>query len=131
MAGRTINHYGAARVKRGFVFTSARTCGSLTAALAVFGGLALASENKDESANGAPSAAAEAPAAEASNATDPAALREDLNLLGQTATESGESRRNENVQFNAIDNNSIIELNRRLGTTATIVQEFKPASSMA
>jgi hypothetical protein len=49
-----------------------------------------------------------------------------LNLLGQTDAQSGESRRNENVQFNLVDNNLLRELNTRLGTTATIIQEFRP-----
>jgi hypothetical protein len=51
--------------------------------------------------------------------------RTELNLLGKTDTESGESRRNENVQFNPIDNNALKELNKRLGTTATVIPEFK------
>ena len=37
-----------------------------------------------------------------------------LNLLGQTDTASGESRRNENVQFNLIDRNAMRELNTRV-----------------
>src|SRR5437899_760221 len=53
-----------------------------------------------------------------------AAARVELNLQGQTDASSGESRRNENVQFNPIDNNALKELNVRMGTTATIVQEF-------
>lgn len=52
--------------------------------------------------------------------------RSDLNLLGRTNSQAGESRRNENVQFNLIDNNAIKELRVRLGTTATIVSEFLP-----
>jgi len=52
--------------------------------------------------------------------------RTKLNLLGQTDTQAGESRRNENVQFNLVDNNLLRELNTRLGTTATIVTEFRP-----
>src|SRR6266568_5057226 len=52
--------------------------------------------------------------------------RTELNLLGKVDTEKGESRRNENVQFNLIDNNARKELNIRLGTSATIVQEFQP-----
>lgn len=52
--------------------------------------------------------------------------RTELNLLGKTNTEGGESRRNENVQFNLIDNNALKELNIRLGTTATLIEEFKP-----
>src|SRR6476659_3366787 len=52
--------------------------------------------------------------------------RTELNLLGKVDTASGESRRNENVQFNLIDNNALKELNIRLGTNATIVQEFFP-----
>src|SRR5262245_58402419 len=46
--------------------------------------------------------------------------RVEMNLLGKTDAASGESRRNENVQFNLVDNNSLKELNVRLGTTATI-----------
>ncbi len=49
----------------------------------------------------------------------------DVNLLGKADTAVGESRRNENVQFNLIDNYSLKEANLRLGTTATIVNEFK------
>jgi hypothetical protein len=52
--------------------------------------------------------------------------RINLNLLGQTDAQSGESRRNENVQFNLIDTNTMRELNARVGTTATIVGEFDP-----
>ena len=48
----------------------------------------------------------------------------DVNLLGKADTAVGESRRNENVQFNLIDNYSLKESNLRLGTTATIVREF-------
>ncbi|MCC7154654.1 MAG: hypothetical protein IT161_08770 [Bryobacterales bacterium] len=51
--------------------------------------------------------------------------RVDLNLLGATDTSAGESRRNENVQFNLVDNNALKELNVRLGTTATIVPGFQ------
>ncbi|MCY4187694.1 MAG: TonB-dependent receptor [Bryobacterales bacterium] len=50
--------------------------------------------------------------------------RTEMNLLGETSSETGESRRNENVQFNLVDNNALKELNIRLGTTATIVSEF-------
>ena len=53
--------------------------------------------------------------------------RTELNLLGEVDTESGESRRNENVQLTLVDNNVLKELNIRLGTTATIVREFKAA----
>lgn len=51
--------------------------------------------------------------------------RTTLNLLGATDTNSGESRRNENVQITLIDNNVLNELNRRMGTTTTIVSEFE------
>jgi len=53
--------------------------------------------------------------------------RTELNLLGVTDSAAGESRRNENVQFNLIDNNSLKYLNIRLGTNATIITEFQPA----
>src|SRR5262250_970974 len=52
--------------------------------------------------------------------------RAELNLLGRVDTQSGESRRNENVQFNLIDNNTRKELNTRLGASATIGEEFRP-----
>src|SRR5436305_1603784 len=66
---------------------------------------------------------------EAPKATpEPAAQerRTELNLLGSTDSEAGESRRNENVQFNLIDNNALKYLNLRLGTNAAIVVEFRP-----
>ncbi len=52
--------------------------------------------------------------------------RIELNLLGQTDAAAGESRRNENIPFNLVDNNALKELNVRLGTTATIIREFRP-----
>src|SRR6202008_3236287 len=52
--------------------------------------------------------------------------RLELNLLGKENTAGGESRRNENIQFNLVDNNALKELNVRLGATATIIEEFKP-----
>ena len=53
--------------------------------------------------------------------------RIEMNLLGKTDAASGESRRNENIQFNLVNNNALKDLNVRLGTTATIVREFNPA----
>ncbi|MBK7930715.1 MAG: TonB-dependent receptor [Bryobacterales bacterium] len=55
----------------------------------------------------------------------PPPQRTDLNLLGKTNAQNGESRRNENVQFNLIDNNALKELNTRTGTTATLFPEFR------
>src|SRR5947208_1207526 len=52
--------------------------------------------------------------------------RTELNLLGQTDTGSGEGQRNENVQFNLIENNALKDLLLRMGTTATISPEFRP-----
>ncbi|MFZ4985114.1 MAG: hypothetical protein ACOYLF_06595 [Blastocatellia bacterium] len=71
-----------------------------------------------------PSEAARQEPTEGSVGQTPQAQRTQLNLLGQTDTASGESRRNENVQFNLIDNNALRELNLRVGTTATPVAEF-------
>jgi hypothetical protein len=61
-------------------------------------------------------------------ATDSAGARQrvELNLLGKEDASSGESRRNENIQFNLVDNNALKELNVRLGVSATIVTEFRP-----
>ena len=50
----------------------------------------------------------------------------DLNVVGRVDSEKGESRRNENVQFNLIDNNALEEMMGRLGARATIVPEFRP-----
>ena len=50
--------------------------------------------------------------------------RTELNLLGEVDSSSGESRRNENVRITLIDNNVLKELNKRMGTTATIFEEF-------
>src|SRR5881296_170600 len=52
--------------------------------------------------------------------------RAELNLLGKTEVQAGESRRNENVQFNLIDNNALKELNARLGSSATVTPVFQP-----
>ncbi len=52
--------------------------------------------------------------------------RNELNLLGKTEAGSGESRRNENVQFNLIDNGALKELKIRLGTAATLIPAFLP-----
>src|SRR5690242_7801600 len=51
--------------------------------------------------------------------------RLELNLLGKEDAGSGESRRNENIHFNLVDNNALKELNIRLGATATIVEQFR------
>jgi hypothetical protein len=57
-----------------------------------------ASTSSEERAAGAdPSAPADTPSQQ----------RLQLNLLGQTDTEGGESRRNENVQLNLIDRNAM------------------------
>ncbi|MDE0102904.1 MAG: hypothetical protein OXN89_11035 [Bryobacterales bacterium] len=50
--------------------------------------------------------------------------RTEMNLLGEVDTETGESRRNENVQLTLVDNNVLKEINVRMGTSATIVREF-------
>ncbi len=54
---------------------------------------------------------------------------EQLNVLGRAKTGAGESRRNENVQFNLIDNNAFKEAAIRLGTNATLVREFDAEKS--
>lgn len=71
-------------------------------------------------ADQAPSSDAPKPPAEQSS------KRTDLNLLGSVDSAAGESRRNENVQFNLIDNNALKYLNIRLGTNVSITTEFNP-----
>jgi hypothetical protein len=65
------------------------------------------------------------PRPEAPPTSAPSSKRLELNLLGVTDTAAGESRRNENIHFNLVDNNALKELNVRMGTTATIVEEFR------
>ena len=74
----------------------------------------------------ADSAAGETPAEAQEDEDTVKAQRMELNLLGKVDADGGESRRNENVQFNLIDNNALKELNIRTGVTATIVREFQP-----
>ena len=66
------------------------------------------------------------PKAEAAQSSE-ATSRTALNLLGQVDSASGESRRNENVSISLIDNNVLKELNIRLGTTATLIDQFEAA----
>ena len=65
------------------------------------------------------------PVGDAEAATEEGSQRTELNLLGQIDAASGEAQRNENVSLTLIDNNVLKELNRRMGTTATIVREFQ------
>jgi hypothetical protein len=83
-----------------------------------------ASESPGSQSAPVPAAASAPP--ETGTAEAPGAARTQLNLLGQTDSRSGESRRNENVQFNLVDNNAQKELNQRIGVTATLITEFTP-----
>lgn len=71
---------------------------------------------------------AQNPPTEPKEKTEPAPDRKrvELNLLGSADAASGESRRNENVQFNLVDNGALKELNVRLGTSATLIRDFTP-----
>jgi hypothetical protein len=91
-------------------------------ALACFGQQAETPPEKPKSGQAAPPPQAPAPQAPAED------KRTELNLLGKTAVQAGESRRNENIPFNLIDNNALKELNVRLGTSATVTTEFRPDS---
>ena len=77
-----------------------------------------AAESPDPESNSEQTAADSAPQ------EGDSAERTNINLLGETDSERGEGRRNENVQFNLVDNNALKELNIRVGTTATLVEEF-------
>ena len=73
----------------------------------------------------APAPVAEGPDADGATGSPSGADRTELNLLGQTDTSAGESRRNENVRITLVDNAVQRELNERLGASATITKEFK------
>jgi hypothetical protein len=108
---------------------------AIVAAMAVLlaaGVPALPAQNGAPSAPSAPPdpapAPEPAPSAAVPEAPAPAAevQRTRLNLLGEVDTKSGEGRRNENVRLILIDNNVLKELQTRMGTTATIFDEFSP-----
>jgi len=65
------------------------------------------------------------PGTDLASSGPPSPDRTELNLLGETDSESGESRRNENNSVTLIDNNVLKEINRRLGVEATVVTEFE------
>src|SRR3989442_9369414 len=72
-----------------------------------------------------PSTESKSKAAPAAGAEGQAAQqRLQLNLLGQTDTASGESRRNEKVQFSLIETKTKREKNARIGNTAAVIQQF-------
>ncbi len=101
----------------------------LVLCLVVFPVIALAQSGGGEAASEPEPAPAAELKLENITEVDPAASRTDLNLLGEVDTESGEARRNENVQIDLIDNNVLKEMNRRIGVTATVVEEFQAESS--
>ena len=72
-----------------------------------------------------PTPSSELPPETPTNQTPQSSSRTELNLLGQLDAASGESRRNENVRITLIDNAVLRELNIRMGTTATVVKEFR------
>ena len=72
-----------------------------------------------------PESKREAESAPATAEETPNTERTTLNLLGEVDTKSGEARRNENVRMTLIDNNVLKELNQRMGTTATVIKEFR------
>ena len=86
--------------------------------------IALPARAADQTGQDSDSAVSEAESEAGEESPSAGSDRTDMNLLGETSSETGESRRNENVQFNLVDNNALKELNIRLGTTATIISEF-------
>ena len=70
--------------------------------------------------------AADKAAAPANSAEEPkGAAKDGATIPGNADTSKGEGRRNENVQVNLVDTNATRELNSRVGTTATLIEEFR------
>ena len=92
--------------------------------MALFAGCAAAQQQNSATQESKPDPPAPAAQSPAENNR-----RIELNLLGKTDAAAGESRRNENIQFNLVDNNALKELNIRLGATATIIEVFRPERS--
>lgn len=82
-------------------------------------------ETQGDGTEGRTEAVTPAAAPAATPVASEAARRAELNLLGTADAASGESKRNENVQFNLVDNNAQKELATRLGTSATLLKEFQ------
>ncbi len=101
---------------------------SIFAAILIAGSAFAQSSGDDSSAEPAPDSAPESAAVEAPGEvpaeTATAAQRTQLNLLGEVNSKAGEGRRNENVQLTLIDNNVQKELNKRMGTSATVIESF-------
>src|SRR5258708_38032665 len=57
--------------------------------------------------------------------------RTELNLLGATDSAAGESRRNENVQFNLIDNNALKDLKSGLAPTPPTLRSSTPTENIS
>jgi len=94
------------------------------ALLAALCAVLLSAQSSDQPpAPEAPETPAEQPL-EDDTADSAAPSRTDLNLLGEVDAESGEARRNENVQIDLVDNNVLKEMNARVGVTATVVETF-------
>lgn len=109
-----------------------RVSGPVALALALQGPLFGADRGDgDAGAQGAPETAGAVQAAGPEAGTEPDSAdgneRTRLNLLGEVDSESGEARRNENVRLTLIDNNVLKELLQRMGTTASIIEEFEAA----
>jgi hypothetical protein len=90
-------------------------------ALALLALSGFAQEQEKEASPQAP-----APQAESDERAEAQRRRVEMNLLGAADTEGGESRRNENIQFNLVDNNALKEMNLRVGVSATVIREFRP-----
>jgi len=97
----------------------------VSAAMAMLGASAVAQQQSTQPVQEKPN---NEKGAELESKQPEANKRIEMNLLGKTDAASGESRRNENIQFNLVNNNALKDLNVRLGTTATIVREFDPAN---
>src|SRR2546427_2024124 len=52
--------------------------------------------------------------------------RTELNLIGKTEVQAGESRRNENVPFNLVGNKAPQERKVRFGSSASVTRRFQP-----
>ena len=108
--------------------------GPVALALALQGPLCGADRGEaDDGAKGAPETAEAVQAAVPESGAEPGSAdgneRTRLNLLGEVDSESGEARRNENVRLTLIDNNVLKELLQRMGTTASLVEEFEAANT--
>ena len=103
-----------------------RVAGAVLALILPFGIFSLSAQEVPAQSEPRPQAESPASGQPAAAPASESEKRTQLNLVSQTDTQAGESRRNENVPVTPLDSNLLKDANLRLGITATPIVEFRP-----